>query len=781
MKPKLLLSFVLFFSFQSLLLSQTSLIQQIIDAVNSDTLTHFDAQLSGEIPVIVNGTTQTIVSRNKYQPGNNIAADFIKQTLEGYGVTTYDQQFSSTGRNVYGLIPGTEYPNRKFIICAHYDDMPSGTIAPGADDNASGTSAVLEAARVLSQYSFPYTLIFALWDEEEQGLVGSEYYASQAQASGDSILGVVNLDMIAWDSDNDGVCNIHTDDVGITHEIFDKMVELNLQYSIGLDIVEVYPQQPYSDHASFIDHGYSAVLLIEDDYDFNAYYHTTNDLLVHFNIPYFKKSAQIAIATIASYALDLNLQIVHTPFASIEYTNDLILTATFSTGLELGTGNGSPALYYRTSTGGSFSDFYEVTGIPLRGEYTYSFTIPGQQLGTIVQYYIGVQDYTASVVTTLPAGGSGFNPPGNIPPPDFFQFFVAPQTVTFSDTVMNMNSWTLTGTWGTTGSKYVSPPYSITDSPSGNYLSNSNTSITLTSPLDISGALGATLEFDTQWSIEDNWDYAQVLISTNNGTNWTPLQGQFTNPGTGSFQPNGEPLYDGTQSSWVHEVIDISEFASNQLKLKFQLVSDQSITADGIYLDNIKVTTYNAVPVELISFYADCSGNSISLNWTTASEINNEGFEVQRNIGGSDEWEVIGFVKGAGTSTEAVNYSIEDKNPLSGKSFYRLKQIDFNGTYKIYNAVEVSFVPVFTYSLQQNYPNPFNPATSIKFSIAKTEHVILKVYDILGNEVATLVNDIREPGDYSLSFNGNKLSSGIYIYKLTAGTFSAVKKMILTK
>ena len=781
MKPKLLLSFVLFFSFQSLLFSQTSLIQQIIDAVNSDTLTHFDAQLSGEIPVIVNGTAQTIFSRNKYQPGNNIAADFIKQTLEGYGITAYDQQFSSTGRNVYGLIPGTEYPNRKFIICAHYDDMPSGTMAPGADDNASGTSAVLEAARVLSQYSLPYTLIFALWDEEEQGLVGSEYYASQAQASGDSILGVVNMDMIAWDSDNDGVCNIHTDDVGITHEIFDKMVELNLQYSIGLDIVEVYPQQPYSDHASFIDHGYSAVLLIEDDNDFNAYYHTTNDLLVHFNVPYFKKSAQLAIATIASYALDLNLQIIHTPFASVEYTNDLILTATFSTGLDLGTGIGSPALYYRTSNGGSFSDFYEVTGTPLRGEYTYSFTIPGQQLGTIVQYYIGVQDNTASVVTTLPAGGSGFNPPGNIPPPDFFQFFVAPQTVTFSDTVMNMNSWTSTGTWGTTGSKYVSPPYSLTDSPSGNYLSNSNSAVTLASPLDISGTLGATLEFDTQWSIEDNWDYAQVLISTNNGTNWTPLQGQFTNPGTGSFQPNGEPLYDGTQSSWVHEVIDISEFASNQLKLKFQLVSDQSITADGIYLDNIKVTTYNAVPVELISFYAVCSGNSISLNWTTASEINNEGFEVQRNIGGSDEWEVIGFVKGAGTSTEAVNYSIEDKNPLSGKSFYRLKQIDFNGTYKIYNAVEVSFVPVFTYSLRQNYPNPFNPATSIKFSIAKTEHVILKVYDILGNEVATLVNDIREPGDYSLSFNGNKLSSGIYIYKLTAGTFSAVKKMILTK
>ena len=199
MKTRLLFLFAAFFFFQSFFFPQTSVIQQILNNTSSDSLTHFVAQLSGEIPVIVNGSSQTILSRNKYQPGNNIAADFIKQKLESYGMTAYDQSFSSTGRNVYGVITGTEYPNQKFIICAHYDDMPSGAVAPGADDNGSGTAAVLEAARVLSQYTYPYTLIFALWDEEEQGLVGSEYYATQAQASGDSILGVVNMDMIAWD------------------------------------------------------------------------------------------------------------------------------------------------------------------------------------------------------------------------------------------------------------------------------------------------------------------------------------------------------------------------------------------------------------------------------------------------------------------------------------------------------------------------------------------------------------------------------------------------------
>ncbi len=136
---------------------------------------------------------------------------------------------------------------------------------------------------------------------------------------------------------------------------------------------------------------------------------------------------------------------------------------------------------------------------------------------------------------------------------------------------------------------------------------------------------------------------------------------------------------------------------------------------------------------------------------------------------------------GNGTSTETIAYSFADNNPSAGKSYYRLKQIDFNGTYKIYPAVEVNFAPVFNYTLEQNYPNPFNPDTKIKYSIPQTEQVTLKVYDVLGSEVAVLVNEVKEPGNYTVSFNGNKLSSGIYIYKIVSGTYTAIKKMILTK
>jgi Zn-dependent M28 family amino/carboxypeptidase len=111
--------------------------------------------------------------------------------------------FNATGKNAYAIKIGTKYPNQKFIICGHFDDMPSGALAPGADDNASGTSAVLEAARILAPLQLEYTVIFIAFDEEERGLIGSHAYADSSFNRGDSILFVFNYDMIAWDGNND--------------------------------------------------------------------------------------------------------------------------------------------------------------------------------------------------------------------------------------------------------------------------------------------------------------------------------------------------------------------------------------------------------------------------------------------------------------------------------------------------------------------------------------------------------------------------------------------------
>ena len=201
----------------------------------------------------------------------------------------------------------------------------------------------------------------------------------------------------------------------------------------------------------------------------------------------------------------------------------------------------------------------------------------------------------------------------------------------------------------------------------------------------------------------------------------------------------------------------------------------------------------NSIPVELTSFTASVVDGNVVLNWVTVTELNNSGFEVQKGNHTSTslsvtEWESIGFVNGNGTSTETHNYSFADESPVAGKSYYRLKQIDFDGSFEYSNVIEVEVVLPIQFSLEQNYPNPFNPSTKIKYSIPNVtlsgvegSRVIVKVFGVLGNEVETLVNEEKPAGTYEIDFNASKLSSGVYFYQLQAGSFVETKKMILLR
>ena len=206
----------------------------------------------------------------------------------------------------------------------------------------------------------------------------------------------------------------------------------------------------------------------------------------------------------------------------------------------------------------------------------------------------------------------------------------------------------------------------------------------------------------------------------------------------------------------------------------------------------VTTTTSLPFPVELTSFTANVSGSNVKLNWETATEINNYGFEIERAAENS-EWQKIGFVEGAGNSNSPKKYSFTDNVGKSGSYSYRLKQIDVNGDYKYSQIVEVSVGLPTKFELKQNYPNPFNPTTTIKYSIpsviARSEAtrqsagmlVQLKVYDMLGREVATLVNREQTPGNYAVEFDASRFSSGVYFYTLKAGEFTSTKKMILMK
>ena len=493
---KLLLFVILLLTFPTTTFSQNPTIQTIINQTNLDSLVYFVKELSGEVQTIINGSPYTILSRHKNQPGNNMAADYIKQKLQSYGLPVYDQNFSSTGRNVYAVQTGTTYPNKKYIICAHYDDMPSGTIAPGADDNASGTAAVIEAARIFTQYQSKYTIIYALWDEEEQGLIGSAYYALQAYNAGDSIMGVINMDMIAYDSNNDNIADLHTRPIGTSIYLKDKMVEVNSLYSLGLTLDIKNPGSTYSDHASFWNRNYGAILLIEDGSDFHPYYHTVNDKIQYFNMAYFHKMSKVSLGTVAV----------------------------------------------------------------------------------------------------------------------------------------------------------------------------------------------------------------------------------------------------------LSELTDI-------------------------------------IPVELLAFNASVIGSDVELLWSTASELNNMGFEIERSIDGPDNFVTIGFVGGKGSSTEINHYSFTDHPHVSGinQLYYRLKQIDFDGTFSYSDVVNVSYDVPAEFVLGQNYPNPFNPSTTISYFVPQESFVSLKVYDFLGREVMTLVNETRAVGSYEISFDASSMPSGTYFYTLIAENYSSTKKMILIK
>ncbi len=197
------------------------------------------------------------------------------------------------------------------------------------------------------------------------------------------------------------------------------------------------------------------------------------------------------------------------------------------------------------------------------------------------------------------------------------------------------------------------------------------------------------------------------------------------------------------------------------------------------------------LPVELTSFNAACKEDCINLDWQTATEINNFGFEIERSLSqpyqgegaGATNWEKIGFIKGKGTTTITNSYTFKDYSVSNGVKYkYRLKQIDDNGEYSYSSEIELTadLIPN-NFNLSQNYPNPFNPTTIIQYSVSSNQFVSLKVYDIAGREIAVLVNETKQPGKYEAQFNAVSLPSGVYIYKLSTADYTSTKKMILLK
>ena len=290
-------------------------------------------------------------------------------------------------------------------------------------------------------------------------------------------------------------------------------------------------------------------------------------------------------------------------------------------------------------------------------------------------------------------------------------------------------------------------------------------------PYDLSGCNG-TYEFPI-WEYSHSLGFSITGGYVYRGQNVPELYGKYI---CGDYV---------TARVWALDYDGINPATSNQIT-----TAPASITSFGedenkeLYLVSFNGKIYRfvptIVPVELLSFNATVLDGKVLLQWYTSTETNNAGFKIERSKNGAD-YEEIFFVGGNGTTTNRNVYSYLDESVHSGVYYYRLKQIDYDGTFENLNVVAVDLGTPDKFLLEQNFPNPFNPKTVITFQIPTEGQITLKVYDVLGNEVATLLDEQRPAGSYDVEFDASQLTSGIYFYQLTSRDFSSTKKMILLK
>ncbi len=278
----------------------------------------------------------------------------------------------------------------------------------------------------------------------------------------------------------------------------------------------------------------------------------------------------------------------------------------------------------------------------------------------------------------------------------------------------------------------------------------------------------------------------KIIVTTDSGFTWTTsyagstglMRGISIRDNLNSFAAGSpEQVYKSTDGglSWA------SDFQGADVVGLYKLIFTERgvgliCGSDGKFLINMDYV----IPVELSAFSGSAEGNTAILNWQTATETNNRGFDILRSADGSS-WEKIGFVEGAGTKSTTSNYSYRDQQLKAGSYYYKLKQMDFDGSYKYSEKVNIVISMPVKYSLEQNYPNPFNPVTTIRFTIPQEAMVNLTIYNIVGEKVKELKNETMKPGYYQVDFNASNLASGVYFYRLQAGNFTSTKKMNLLK
>jgi len=662
MKKYLLLLFISFFP--SLIFSQiiySHKIDSVINLMSNQQMGKYVRELSGDTVISIGSSPYRIYSRHASSPSNQMAAQYILEKFQSFGFPARLQYNNSHNVNVIARKTGYLNPNYKILITAHYDNIRPG-IGPldtmkGADDNGSGVAAVLEAARLLVNYNSKYTIEFIALDEEEVGLLGAYGYADSCSHDTSSfVIGVFNMDMISWDGNNDGLIRIMTSP-GCDF-LADMLIRTYQLYNLNLTAVKSF-NTGGSDHMAFWNYGIGAISSIEPANDFHPYYHTIGDVFGLFNMNYFRNNARANLAAVMSLADGLIYTINHQPLASTSLTTERIADAGIIFGAPLASGVNAPRLYYKVGNGAyQFVNAFETSG------ELYRFKIPGQPAGSQVSYYIAAQDSSGAYFTSYPAGASGINPPGTVPPPQVLTYYVYT-----SSTFTSNNQRPIQDNQYTYDTIYIPFAGNVQDVKVNLNLNHANDGDLLISL--IRGGVTVNLS-------QFNGNNGQNFTNTTFHDTASLSISQGVPPFTGWFRP--QQAFSGlanvqTQGNWILRIYDLR------------------------------------------------AGNTGTLlNWTL---------------------------------------SIKYSSPIS------VNQIGNNIPDK--------------YALQQNFPNPFNPVTTIKYSLPEKTFVTLKVYDMLGKEIKTLVSEIQSAGLYSAVWDASSFPSGAYFCRLQTNSFSEIRKMILIK
>ncbi len=635
-------------------------IDSIKNLVSIQQLIKFNKEITGDTIANINGIPRRIVTRYSMTQGNKLAAQYIRERFESFGLTTRYQMIDTLIMNVIGWKTGTKYPNQYFLIGAHYDNFLYGSTHDtiyGADDNGTGICVMLELARLIQGLNTDYSIAFVAFNEEEVSGTGSWIYADSAKIRGDSLKGVLNCEMCGWDGNGDNkVTVVSNDNSMILYNLF-----LSAVSTYQLNLLPYRATSAGSDHNAFWYLGFKAITTSELMAELTPHYHSITDRWFNLTQAMFEKMAKANIVTFLSLATGYYSEIQHTPLSSSFEQTDRTASTEILMPFPAASGSNSPRLYYKINNGQyNWINAYEVNG------RKYKFMIPGQITGTKVSYYIAAQDSSGSLTVTSPIGGSGVNPPGSMPPDTVHVYYVLK--------------------------------------------SNTYVSITVPKVIPANSSVRDSIYIGQDGNIKD----IRVTLNINHPNNSEVMAG----------------LRKGsTLISWLFMHGNCS--GSNFINTNF---SDTAVLA--ISQGTAPYTGYFFGPGSLSRF----------------NNINMQGY-----------WTLTVFDSDPAVTGTLVSWGLT---------------IAYENTVLV--ILESETVPE-KYELIQNYPNPYNPSTKIRFALPKQGHVALKIYDILGREISTLVNEVKQAGTYTVDFNGSGLTSGVYFYRIESGNFSDVKRMVLIK